>query len=204
MQRVRFASRSTVPSAAAVVLILAAVGSIAYAGTVLKDRGDTPRKSFTNRPGSDYKQIPMDTPPTGAFDTRSIDCENACLHDEKCLSWTYVMPGTIQGPQGNCWLKDKLVLAVKDPNCISGSIGVTGRFRDGGEYKHLEHNADGSPINAHQCYATCLSEDPCLSWTYTTASFGGVLRPTCRLKNEVGPVKIERDVISGWFVRKSF
>ncbi|HWS73102.1 MAG TPA: PAN domain-containing protein [Thermoanaerobaculia bacterium] len=204
MNRDRFAARSTLRSATAIILVAIAVCSIAYAGTVLKDRGGYPRTSSTNRPGSDYAHLVMNEPAGDPpFDTRAIDCEKACLGDDKCLSWTYVTPGTTQGPKGNCWLKNKLVAPVKDANCLSGAIGTPGLARVGGEYRHFEHNDDRSPINAHQCYATCASEQRCLAWTYTTALFAGVSAPTCRLNDEAGKVRIVRGAISGWFIRQN-
>ncbi len=68
------------------------------------------REIDTDRPGADYKAIPLDA----SF------CESECKKDPQCKAWTFVKPGTTQGPDAHCWLKKSLPAPVKDTCCISG------------------------------------------------------------------------------------
>ncbi|MEM8786088.1 MAG: PAN domain-containing protein, partial [Pseudomonadota bacterium] len=43
----------------------------------------------------------------------------ACSSDRQCLAWTYVRPG-VEGPQGQCRLKDTVSHAAANPSCVSG------------------------------------------------------------------------------------
>ncbi|MEO6422417.1 MAG: PAN domain-containing protein, partial [Candidatus Nitrotoga sp.] len=57
-----------------------------------------------NLPGSDYANF-------NAHST--FVCRNSCGGDPRCQAWTWVKPG-IQGPNGQCWLKDKVPTLVRD------------------------------------------------------------------------------------------
>ena len=70
----------------------------------------------TDRPGGDYKNIPVDTQPAEA-------CENACVRDALCKAWTLVKKGP-QGP-ARCWLKSSVPPPRKSDCCVSGTKGST-------------------------------------------------------------------------------
>jgi hypothetical protein len=66
-----------------------------------------------NRPGSDYKDFA--TTWTKGWD----ECRQACTGEPECRSWTYVRKG-FQGPQGRCWLKNRVAPPVSDDSTVSG------------------------------------------------------------------------------------
>ena len=47
-------------------------------------------------------------------------CRDACFAEEKCRSWTYIKPNTIQGPNPRCWLKYAVPLPTASSCCVSG------------------------------------------------------------------------------------
>jgi hypothetical protein len=72
----------------------------------------------TNRFGLDYKNISIQVPVENK--TGAEICKSKCdLDGSQCMAWTYVKPG-IQGPNGQCWLKKGVPLAVTDKCCVSG------------------------------------------------------------------------------------
>jgi PAN domain len=66
-----------------------------------------------DRPGSDYKNF------TTAWTKGWEECRQACDGESACRSWTYVRKG-VQGPQGRCWLKNRVAPPVSDDNTVSG------------------------------------------------------------------------------------
>jgi hypothetical protein len=66
----------------------------------------------TDRMGSDYKGFALD-------DADPALCQQACLDDATCKSYTYVNPG-IKGPQAMCYLKNAVPPATEDECCTSG------------------------------------------------------------------------------------
>ena len=69
----------------------------------------------TDRPGGDYR----------SFDLAQADpqlCRRACSRESRCRAWTYVKPGTIQGPRPRCWLKDRVPVARSHNCCVSGVV----------------------------------------------------------------------------------
>jgi hypothetical protein len=67
-----------------------------------------------DRPGSDFAN----------FDLPSADfhlCQGECAVNGTCRSWAYVEPGTIQGPNPRCWLKNATALPANNGCCVSGA-----------------------------------------------------------------------------------
>jgi len=73
-----------------------------------------------DRPGANIQHLVFDAPTAGAFDLRVDQCSTACWMNNACLAWTYVKPGTTQGPKGNCWLKKTVPPPSTNACCISG------------------------------------------------------------------------------------
>lgn len=77
----------------------------------------------TDRPGSDYKNLPLWKP-------LPERCQLACEADSaRCQSWTYVRP-SVQGQSAACYLKNAKPAPVGNECCISGeinSIRIIGR-----------------------------------------------------------------------------
>jgi hypothetical protein len=68
----------------------------------------------SDRPGADYRAVPLGVDPT--------DCQNLCVSDSgACRAWTYVRPG-IQGPNAVCHLKNAQPAVVQNDCCISGTV----------------------------------------------------------------------------------
>jgi hypothetical protein len=67
-----------------------------------------------DRPGSDFAN----------FDLPSADfrlCQGECAVNSTCRSWAYVEPGTIQGPNPRCWLKNATAVPADNGCCVSGA-----------------------------------------------------------------------------------
>lgn len=70
----------------------------------------TPMEENVDRPGNDYSQSVKDDAET---------CQAECLADGKCVAWTWVRPG-VQGPDAQCYLKDRVPPARPGDCCTSG------------------------------------------------------------------------------------
>jgi hypothetical protein len=71
-----------------------------------------PMSPQTDRPGRNFFDFAMD----------ARACQMICEQNQRCLAWTYAVPGT-RGPLGHCWLKDAVPQAVHDPAATSGVKG---------------------------------------------------------------------------------
>lgn len=67
----------------------------------------------TDRPGKDYSNFQLPSADASL-------CRAECQRDNRCKSWTYVRPSTIQGPQPRCWLKDGKPGQQDASCCVSG------------------------------------------------------------------------------------
>jgi hypothetical protein len=65
-----------------------------------------------DRPGSDYFSAWLDA-------ANPSLCETMCLHDARCLAYTYVKPG-VQGPKARCYLKTHVPGSQRNACCVSG------------------------------------------------------------------------------------
>lgn len=66
------------------------------------------------RPGDDYRIVfPIDT---------AERCQKNCVHEQQCLTWTYVKKDYNNNHEGNpaCYLKNSFPPKKEDPCCISG------------------------------------------------------------------------------------
>jgi PKD repeat protein len=64
----------------------------------------------TNMPGIDHWNIPVNS---------AQECADLCDTTPGCVGATYVLPNTIQGPDGHCWRKSVVTGNVENFNCIS-------------------------------------------------------------------------------------
>jgi predicted esterase len=65
-----------------------------------------------NLVGSDYLNFSVAS-------AEPSSCQNACRSDTRCAAWTYVPSGQ-QGPQGRCWLKNRVPPQTQNTCCVSG------------------------------------------------------------------------------------
>ena len=72
-------------------------------------------ESFTDRPGSDYRNFAI----ASASSDHIKQCRVACEGDGRCKAWTFVQKG-LQGPEAMCWLKDNVPPAYPNNCCTSG------------------------------------------------------------------------------------
>jgi hypothetical protein len=151
-----------------------------------------------DRPGSDIQQLVFDAPAPGVFDLREYQCSNACWLNESCLAWTYVRPGTIQGPKGNCWLKSAIAPAAANACCVSGTLAEPDTNRSGGDYRHFDRVAE-SAVTPRQCQAACFHDTECRAWTYVKPNSGQGPNGNCWLKKTVPPPSKNACCISGYF-----
>ncbi|MEJ2489588.1 MAG: PAN domain-containing protein [Sulfurovaceae bacterium] len=66
----------------------------------------------TDRLGGDYRVI--------TDISTALECQEMCDSEEPCKSWTFVIPGTIQGPEPHCYLKSIIPERRINTACISG------------------------------------------------------------------------------------
>jgi len=143
-----------------------------------------------NLPGSDYSD----------FNASSVFvCRNSCGGDSRCQAWTWVKPG-IQGPNGHCWLKDRVPTLVKDNCCNSGShediskrdLKAENRInRPGSDYNNFV--TDSWQICENAC-----SEDNqmCAAWTFVQPGIQGP-RGRCWLKAGIPHPVDDQNTVSG-------
>ncbi|MCI5158950.1 MAG: hypothetical protein D3906_11060 [Candidatus Electrothrix sp. AUS1_2] len=148
-------------------------------------------------PGSDIDHIVMKKP-SMQFDLRQEQCVKACSDNKDCVAWTYVRPNTIQGPDGNCWLKNSIPAQKNSNCCVSGTIGEVNTDRPGSDYKHFD-NVAGAEVTANLCQKECYKEEKCKAWTFVKPNTFQGPKGVCWLKDSVpSPVKNE-SCISGYF-----
>jgi hypothetical protein len=150
-----------------------------------------------NRPGADYTSFDLPQPHPHL-------CQEACMRDGRCRSFTYVKPG-VQGPQPRCWLKGAVPAANADRCCVSGVKGggwtapaaAASPFemnvdRPGYDYQ----NFDLPQPRPELCREACLREGQCRAFTYVNP---GVQGPSarCWLKMSVPPATPSDCCISG-------
>ena len=149
-------------------------------------------------PGSDIQKIPLETRTGGILDLRKEQCAKACSENKECVAWTYVRPNTIQGPAGNCWLKNSIPAKNNNTCCVSGVIGEAGTDRPGSDYKHFD-NINGVEVTAPMCKQACFQEAQCKAWTFVQPNTFQGPKGMCWLKDSV-PAPVQNPAcISGWF-----
>jgi PKD repeat protein len=82
------------------------------------------------------------------FVNSAQDCAALCDNTPGCAGATYVLPNTIQGPNGHCWRKSVITGAVTNSACISfhsQSVSVPGGFSCWGPMPTPEFSA--SPVS---------------------------------------------------------
>jgi hypothetical protein len=149
-------------------------------------------------PGSDITHFAMDAPAPGTFDLRQQQCSEACGKNLNCVAWTYVKPNTIQGPKGNCWLKNAVPAKKSNACCISGTIGESNVNRAGGDYTHFD-NVKGAAVTAQVCQVSCFNDKMCKAWTFVKPNTIQGPKGVCWLKSTVPPPTNNNCCMSGYF-----
>ena len=145
----------------------------------------------TELTGQPYRTLTMPASP-GAPDRRLMSCRIACSEDEACRAWTYRAPATRQGA-GQCTLKQTAGRRRPEAFSTSGRWGVPGFDRPGGDYRPPLVSTPAHPMNDFACFAACLHDAPCMSWTLRHGS-----PAQCHLKDKVMPaVPDDDDATSG-------
>ncbi|HVU50562.1 MAG TPA: PAN domain-containing protein [Polyangia bacterium] len=149
-----------------------------------------------NRPGGDYTSFDLPQPHPHL-------CQEACMRDGRCQSFTYVKPG-MQGPRPRCWLKGSVPAANPDRCCVSGVKGghwtapaAAGPFemnvdRPGYDFQ----NFDLPQPRPELCRESCLREGRCQAFTYVNPGVQGP-NARCWLKMSVPPATPNNCCISG-------
>lgn len=75
---------------------------------------ETAAEGEADRLGSDFATFVL---PTADYHL----CQGECALNATCRAWAYVEPGTTQGPQPHCWLKNAAPAAVTNAAVISGA-----------------------------------------------------------------------------------
>jgi len=148
--------------------------------------------------GSDIFHFTLDAPAPGMLDLRQDQCSAACWQNKACLAWTYVKPNTIQGPKGNCWLKNSVPAKKTNSCCISGTIGEVNIDRPGGDYTHFD-NVMGLEATPQLCQSICLGQAQCKAWTFVRPNTTQGPKGVCWLKGSVPPAVSNNCCISGYF-----
>jgi hypothetical protein len=174
-------------------------------GQVIKRIGEDTTMYNIDLPGSDIYHFTLDAPAEGLLDLRQDKCAQACGQNDDCVAWTYVKPDTIQGPKGNCWLKDEVPAATSNKACVSGTIGEANIDRPGGDYTHFTNllDVDGyyidREVTARLCRKICYEQDRCKAWTFVKPNTIQGPDGVCWLKDSI-PQPVESDCCtSGYF-----
>jgi hypothetical protein len=153
---------------------------------VMHEASAAPVEPNIDRKGGDYTSVTL---PSGAS---AGNCRALCAADGgKCKAWTYVKPGTGQGPNPRCWLKSVVPAALSSTCCTSGTMRAprpqTGALeantdRRGGDYTSVTLPAGTPP---QHCRQLCTADgSACKAWTYVKAGVQAA-NPRCWLKNRV-------------------
>lgn len=140
----------------------------------------------TNRPGSDIRSFILGNPDPAL-------CADACDDNDRCQSWTYVMP-RIQHPLGaKCWLKDGVPAPERRAKRISGIKGAEyGTDRPGNNLRSVEVGNDDPAL----CRLLCAAEGRCQAWTHVRAGVQAE-RAVCWLKRSVPQPRVAECCVSG-------
>jgi hypothetical protein len=149
-------------------------------------------------PGSDIDHKLLEGPSGDMLDLRQEECAKLCWKNDECVAWTYVKPNTIQGPKGNCWLKNKVPAKAANSCCVSGTVGEANTDRPGGDYKHFD-SINGADVTPQQCSKTCFNDPQCKAWTFVKPNTIQGPKGVCWLKNTVPDAVPNNACISGWF-----
>jgi hypothetical protein len=156
--------------------------------------------SNVDLPGADLLSGPivMDAPAAGMLDLRQYQCADACWHNPSCQAWTYVRPNTIQGPKGNCWLKNSVPVKKTNTCCVSGTIGEPSTDRPGGDYQKFD-NVMGLSVTPQLCQTICQNQAKCKAWTFVKPNTIQGPKGVCWLKDSVPAAAKNECCISGYF-----
>lgn len=178
-------------------VVLAFVAAPASAQSVKLGKGGE-HLANTDRPGSDIEHYQWGAPGAGLLDLRENQCAEACGKNKHCVAWTYVKPNTIQGPNGNCWLKNSVPAAKANNCCTTGTIGEVDTDRPGSDYKHFMEQG-GQQVTASLCQKACFQEAECKSWTFVKPNTVQGPKGVCWLKNNIPPPAKNGCCMSGYF-----
>jgi hypothetical protein len=139
-----------------------------------------PAQGNTDRPGMDIANFVLP-------EANPAMCEASCAGNASCKAWTYVAPGTTQGPQPHCWLKGGIPLQQAAGCCTSGlkiavhpanMTPINGAFdRLGADFANFSLPVSDPRL----CQGECAENGTCQSWAYVVP--GGPNPPHCWLKN---------------------
>ena len=190
-------SCKTIATSCIFFLILFSVVATSDGQEIKVPRGGDPMYNI-DLPGSDIFHFALDAPPSGMFDLRQQDCSQACWQNKDCVAWTYVKPNTIQGPKGNCWLKNSVPAKKSNNCCISGTIGEANTDRPGGDYTHFD-NVMGLEVTPQLCQTICQNQARCKAWTFVRPNTIQGPKGVCWLKETEPPPVMNSSCISGYF-----
>ncbi len=179
------------------ILLFCFLATIAYGQEFKLPRGGEPMSNI-DLPGSDIAHFIWGAPAAGMLDLRQNQCSEACWQNKDCVAWTYVRPNTIQGPEGNCWLKNSVPEKVVNNCCVSGTIGEANTDRLGGDYTHFD-NIMGLDVTPQLCQTTCQNETQCKAWTFVKPNTIQGPKGVCWLKDTIPPPVESNCCISGYF-----
>jgi hypothetical protein len=138
-----------------------------------------PAQGDTDRPGMDIANF---VPP----EANPAMCEESCAGNAACKAWTYVAPGTTQGPQPHCWLKGGMPLQQAAACCTSGlkiavqpanMTPIQGAFdRLGSDFADFDLPVSDPRL----CQGECAENGTCQAWAYLVP---GKNPPHCWLKS---------------------
>ncbi len=179
--------------------LLAVLASGAASAQEVKIAIDSDPMGKIDLPGSDIKPpSPIVMPAQGGIDTRQWQCLRACFENSECQAWTYVLPNTVQGPHGNCWLKNKVPPKTNNACCVSGTIGQPSVDRPGSDFHHFDSFLGGD-VTPQLCYTACFFSEKCRAWTFVRPNTVQGPKGVCWLKDSVPAAKPNSCCVSGAF-----
>jgi hypothetical protein len=153
----------------------------------------------TTRPGSDYREVALDTPDP-------VACQNMCNAQMRCMAFTYVGPTDRDGPV--CRLKHSIPNQVANQDCCISGVNPRAQRRldqlaaqgfelrtdrPGADFRSFEMDRPEPSI----CQEACQNLKECEAFTYVRPGPNGET-PQCKLKTMASEKVTDQDCcISG-------
>ncbi|HEX4963527.1 MAG TPA: PAN domain-containing protein [Thermoanaerobaculia bacterium] len=145
-----------------------------------------------DRPGGDYTHF-------GTTELR--ECKRACFSDRRCRAYSFNSVNSI------CYLKDEVTKTSRDSRTISGvkeGYGEPGRphygerelTREPGFDYYGNDYTDFRARGVDSCREECWRDRRCAAYSFNNRS------GLCYLKDRVGPLRRNRDTITGMKQRR--
>lgn len=95
---------------------------VAALAAAVTSAGSAQTNDFRVEPGTDRRGADLESNAAASTDV----CAQRCRNNPRCVAFTFVLPNTIQGPEGRCWLKAAVPPSSAAGCCVSGVKTIVG------------------------------------------------------------------------------